>query len=88
VADVTTDKPYLLLIYAFLERESAAGADGLRQRGIVALPDFVCNAGAVIGYRSAAGATPGQILAVCVATGDERLYANLLLTVCFLTPSS
>ena len=29
----------------------------------MALPDFVCNAGAVIGYRSAAGATPGEILA-------------------------
>lgn len=32
---------------------TAAGADVLRRRGIVALPDFVCNAGAVIGYRSA-----------------------------------
>ena len=42
---------------------TAAGAEGLRRRGIVALPDFVCNAGAVIGYRSAAGATPGEILA-------------------------
>lgn len=42
---------------------TAAGADGLRQRGIVALPDFVCNAGAVIGYRSAADASPGQVLA-------------------------
>jgi hypothetical protein len=27
---------------------TAAGADVLRRRGIVALPDFVCNAGAVI----------------------------------------
>jgi glutamate dehydrogenase (NAD(P)+) len=42
---------------------TAAGAGLLRQRGIVALPDFVCNAGAVIGYRSAADATPGQVLA-------------------------
>ena len=40
-----------------------AGADVLRQRGIVALPDFVCNAGAVIGYRSAADATPEVVLA-------------------------
>jgi glutamate dehydrogenase (NAD(P)+) len=39
------------------------GADVLRQRGIVALPDFVCNAGAVIGYRSARDATPEQVLA-------------------------
>jgi glutamate dehydrogenase (NAD(P)+) len=38
------------------------GADVLHRRGIVALPDFVCNAGAVIGYRSAADATPEQVL--------------------------
>jgi glutamate dehydrogenase (NAD(P)+) len=44
------------------------GADALRQRGIVALPDFVCNAGAVIGYRSAADATPEDILASVEAT--------------------
>jgi glutamate dehydrogenase (NAD(P)+) len=41
---------------------TAAGAEVLRRRGIVALPDFVCNAGAVIGYRSAADATPDQVL--------------------------
>jgi len=46
---------------------TAAGADVLRRRGIVALPDFVCNAGAVIGYRSAAGATPVQVLAAVEA---------------------
>jgi glutamate dehydrogenase/leucine dehydrogenase len=39
------------------------GAGVLRQRGIVALPDYVCNAGAVIGYRSAADATPDEVLA-------------------------
>jgi hypothetical protein len=39
------------------------GADTLHHRGIAALPDFVCNAGAVIGYRSAPDATPGQVLA-------------------------
>jgi hypothetical protein len=27
-------------------------------------------------------------LAICVATGDDRLYSNILLTVGFLTPSS
>jgi len=42
---------------------TAPGAEVLRQRGIVALPDFVCNAGAVIGYRSAADAAPDEILA-------------------------
>ena len=44
------------------------GADVLAQRGIVALPDFVCNAGAVIGYRSAADATPDEVLAAVEAT--------------------
>jgi glutamate dehydrogenase/leucine dehydrogenase len=44
------------------------GAEVLRQRGIVALPDFVCNAGAVIGYRSAADATPDEVLASVQAT--------------------
>jgi glutamate dehydrogenase (NAD(P)+) len=42
---------------------TAEGAEVLRGRGIVALPDFVCNAGGVIGYRSAPDATPGQVLA-------------------------
>ena len=42
---------------------TAQGAAVLRQRGIVALADFVCNAGAVIGYRSPTSATPAQVLA-------------------------
>jgi glutamate dehydrogenase/leucine dehydrogenase len=42
---------------------TAPGAEVLRQRGIVALPDFVCNAGGVIGYRSASDATPDEVLA-------------------------
>ncbi|HTX25534.1 MAG TPA: Glu/Leu/Phe/Val dehydrogenase dimerization domain-containing protein [Streptosporangiaceae bacterium] len=44
------------------------GADVLRQRGIVALPDFVCNSGAALGYRAAADATPDQVLAEVGAT--------------------
>jgi glutamate dehydrogenase (NAD(P)+) len=42
---------------------TAKGADVARRRGIMALPDFLCNAGAVIGYRSAHEATPEQVLA-------------------------
>jgi len=53
---------------------TAQGARVLHQRGIVALPDFVCNAGAVIGYRSAPDATPDQVLAAAGAT-----IANLIL---------
>jgi glutamate dehydrogenase (NAD(P)+) len=45
-----------------------AGADTLARRGIVALADFVCNAGGVIGYRSDADATPEQVLA---AVGEK-----------------
>ena len=40
-----------------------SGAEVLHRRGITALPDFVCNAGAVIGYRSPRVATPEQVLA-------------------------
>jgi glutamate dehydrogenase (NAD(P)+) len=47
---------------------TAQGAEVLRRRGIVALPDFVCNAGAVIGYRSVPDATPGEVLAAVDAT--------------------
>ena len=47
------------------------GVEVLRRRGILALPDFVCNAGAVIGYRSAPDATPGAVLAAVQATITE-----------------
>ena len=47
---------------------TAQGAAVLHQRGIVALPDFICNAGAVIGYRSSPDATPDQVLATVEAT--------------------
>jgi glutamate dehydrogenase/leucine dehydrogenase len=56
---------------------TAQGADVLRRRGIVALPDFVCNAGAVIGYRSAAGATPGEVLAAVEATITGLIHEAL-----------
>ena len=42
---------------------TVAGAGLLARRGIVALPDYVCNSGAVIGYRSAPDAPPDQVLA-------------------------
>ena len=42
---------------------TAQGARILHRRGITALADFVCNAGAVIGYRSPDTATPQQVLA-------------------------
>jgi hypothetical protein len=41
-----------------------AGANVLRGREIAALPDFVCNAGAVLGYRSAPEDTPAQVFKV------------------------
>src|SRR2546429_6559043 len=49
------------------------GAEVLRERGIVALPDFVCNAGAVIGYRSPADATPDQVLSAVEARVGELI---------------
>jgi glutamate dehydrogenase (NAD(P)+) len=47
---------------------TAPGADVLRQRGIVALPDFVCNVGAVLGYRAEPDTPPDQVLADVGAT--------------------
>jgi glutamate dehydrogenase (NAD(P)+) len=49
------------------------GAEVLRRRGIAALPDFVCNAGAVIGYRSPSGATPDDVLAAAASTITELI---------------
>jgi glutamate dehydrogenase (NAD(P)+) len=56
---------------------TAPGAEVLRERGIVALPDFVCNAGAVIGYRSAADATPGEVLAAVEVKITELIVQAL-----------
>jgi glutamate dehydrogenase (NAD(P)+) len=56
---------------------TAQGAEALGRRGIVALPDFVCNAGAVIGYRSPPGATPEEILAAVGATITELVLDGL-----------
>ena len=53
------------------------GAAVLGRRGIVALPDFVCNAGAVIGYRSPAGATPAEVLAAAGATITDLILQAL-----------
>jgi glutamate dehydrogenase (NAD(P)+) len=56
---------------------TAQGAEVLRRRGILALPDFVCNAGAVIGYRSARDATPDEVLAAVEATITELIVEAL-----------
>jgi len=56
---------------------TAEGAEVLRERGIVALPDFVCNAGAVIGYRSPSDATPDQVLSAVEARIGELIRAAL-----------
>lgn len=53
------------------------GAEVLRSREIAALPDFVCNAGAVLGYRSAPDATPDQVLTAVGNRITEILAAVL-----------
>lgn len=53
------------------------GADVLRLRGIAALPDFVCNAGAVLGYRSAADDTPEQVVAFAAGRIAELISSVL-----------
>jgi glutamate dehydrogenase (NAD(P)+) len=56
---------------------TSGGAAVLRGRGVAALPDFVCNAGAVLGYRSAPEATPAQVLAA-VATRISEIISGVL----------
>jgi len=56
---------------------TSGAAEILRGRGIAALPDFVCNAGAVLGYRSAPEDTPGQVLAAVGARISEIISAVL-----------
>ncbi|MBO0824410.1 MAG: Glu/Leu/Phe/Val dehydrogenase [Actinobacteria bacterium] len=53
------------------------GAEVLRRRGIAALPDFVCNSGAVIGYRSPPDATPDQVLAAAAGKITETIQDAL-----------
>jgi glutamate dehydrogenase (NAD(P)+) len=53
------------------------GAQVLRERGIAALPDFVCNAGAVLGYRSAPRDTPAQVLALVASRITEIISVAL-----------
>jgi glutamate dehydrogenase (NAD(P)+) len=51
------------------------GAGVLRGRDILALPDFVCNAGAVLGYRSPRDAAPEQVLTAAGATIAQVIAA-------------
>jgi glutamate dehydrogenase (NAD(P)+) len=53
------------------------GAEVLRGRDIAALPDFVCNAGAVLGYRSAPEATPAQVFAAVADRISEIISVAL-----------
>jgi glutamate dehydrogenase (NAD(P)+) len=54
-----------------------AGAEVLRGREIAALPDFVCNAGAVLGYRSAPQDTPAQVLTLVASRITEMISMAL-----------
>ncbi len=53
------------------------GAEVLHGRAIAALPDFVCNAGAVLGYRSAPEDTTAQVLAAVASRITEMISAVL-----------
>jgi hypothetical protein len=56
---------------------TAAGAEVLRVRGITALPDFVCNSGAVLGYRAAPDAAPAEVLVAAGNTISELMQELL-----------
>lgn len=54
---------------------TAAGLDVLRRNGVVALPDFVCNGGAVLAYTAPRGLAPADVLARVDREIAERIEA-------------
>ncbi len=54
---------------------TAAGLDVLRRNQVAALPDFVCNAGAVIAYQSPRGLGPEEVLGRVDRLVAERIDA-------------
>lgn len=54
------------------------GLDRLRRNHVVALPDFVCNAGAVIAYQAPRGLTPDEVLGRADRLIGERIEAAKL----------
>ena len=57
---------------------TAAGLDVLRRRQVVALPDFVCNGGAVLAYQAPRGLTPDEVLGRVDRLIAERIEAAKL----------
>ena len=51
------------------------GLDVLRRNRVAALPDFVCNGGAVLAYRSSPGLTPDEVLRAVDREIGERIEA-------------
>lgn len=57
---------------------TAAGLDVLRRNGVAALPDFVCNGGAVLGYHAPPGLPPHEVLERVDRLIAERIDAARL----------
>lgn len=57
---------------------TVGGLDGLRAAGVVALPDFVCNGGAVLAYQAPGGLPPAEVLARVDREIGERIEAARL----------
>lgn len=57
---------------------TAGGLDALRRAGVPALPDFVCNGGAVLAYAAPRGLTPAEVLARVAREIGERIEAARL----------
>lgn len=54
------------------------GLDVLRRQGVAALPDFVCNGGAVLAYRASRALTPDEVLRSVDRQIGERIEAAKL----------
>jgi len=54
---------------------TAAGLEALRRAGVAALPDFVCNGGAVLAHRASRALTPDEVLRAVDREVGERIAA-------------
>jgi len=57
---------------------TAGGLDVLRRRRVAALPDFVCNGGAVLAHRASRALTPDEVLRAVDREVGERIRAAKL----------
>lgn len=77
-AEVAADVQATVIAPAANVPYTVSGLDVLRGNGVVALPDFVCNGGAVLAYQAPGGLTPAEVLGRVDRLITERIEAARL----------